>query len=147
MPNLKGVEVCRYIVLCFTRVPLTVMHSNILEIICQLRLMVATLLPPANEVCEGYVFTGVYLSMGEGVCVAGGHVWQGGMHGWGGHVWQGGVRGRGACMVGGCAWQGACMGVGGMCGGGTCIAAGVWLGGHVWQGGMHGVADNMGYGQ
>ena len=33
-----------------------------------------TFLPPANEVCEGYVFTGVCLSTG------GGRVWQGGMH-------------------------------------------------------------------
>ena len=36
-------------------------------------------LPPANKVCEGYVFTGVCLSTGgvpgRGVC--GGHVWQG----------------------------------------------------------------------
>ena len=32
-------------------------------------------LPPANEVCEGYVFTGVSLSTGEGgVCL-----WSGGM--------------------------------------------------------------------
>ena len=36
---------------------------------------------------------------GRGACMAGGHVWQGGVHG------------RGACMVGGmhgrgCAWQG-----------------------------------------
>ena len=28
------------------------------------------LLPPANEVCEGYVFTGVCLSMGRGVWVS-----------------------------------------------------------------------------
>ena len=40
------------------------------------------LLPPANEVCEGYVFTGVCLFTGGGVhgrraCVAeGDHVWQ-----------------------------------------------------------------------
>ena len=48
-------------------------------------------LPSANQVCEGYVFTGVCLSTG------------GGMHGCSG----------GACMValGGCAWllQGACV--------------------------------------
>ena len=52
---------------------------------------------------------------GRGVCMAGGHAWQGG-------VWQGGMHGRGACMAEGmcgkgCAWQG------GMCG---------W--GHAWQG-------------
>ena len=45
------------------------------------------LLPPANEVCEGYVFTGVCLSTG-------------GVHD-GGHAWQGGMHGRGVCMV----WQ------------------------------------------
>ena len=34
------------------------------------------LLPPANEVCEGYVFTGVCLSTPGGVCmVAGGRAW------------------------------------------------------------------------
>ena len=88
----------------------------------------AAFLPPANEVCERYVFTGVCLSTG-------GHAWlrgeacvvAGGMCGfWGcawlpggcawllgvcmvveGHAWLlGGVHGcRGACMVvGGCAW-------------------------------------------
>ena len=84
-------------------------------------------LPPANEVCEGYVFTGVCLSTG-GACVVarrwggvrgcsrggrawllpGGHAWLlwGGMRGclwWGGHAWLlwGGVHGCswGACMV------------------------------------------------
>ena len=49
------------------------------------------LLPPANEVCEGYVFIGVCLStVGWGV--------RGGVC-----VWQGGVRGcggGGACMRG-----------------------------------------------
>ena len=43
------------------------------------------LLPPANEVCEGYVFTGVCLS------TWGGHAWfyLGGVRGflWGGHAW------------------------------------------------------------
>ena len=56
------------------------------------------LLPPANEVCEGYVFIGVCLSMGgagtcmagkacvaEEVCMAGG-VGGGGMCGGGGGV-------------------------------------------------------------
>ena len=41
-------------------------------------------LPPANEVCEGYVFTGVCLSTGGGVRGRG-HVWQGGVRG-GGHA-------------------------------------------------------------
>ena len=56
-------------------------------------------LPPANEVCEGYVFTGVCLSMG-GPCV----VARGGMH-----SCFGGVHGffRGAGMRG--FFQGACM--------------------------------------
>ena len=51
------------------------------------------LLPPANEVCEGYVFTGVYLSTG-GACMAGGRAWQGGMC-------AGGMHDRGACVAGG----------------------------------------------
>ena len=70
-------------------------------------------LPPANEVCEGYVFTGVCLSTGGcawllpgrgmrgcsgGAWLLGGHVWllPGGMHGC-----SGGVHGcsGGACMV------------------------------------------------
>ena len=56
-------------------------------------------LPPANEVCEGYVFTGVSLSRGR--AWQGRHAWQGGMHveGGRGHALQG------ACMAGGCAWQ------------------------------------------
>ena len=60
-------------------------------------------LPPANKVCEGYVFTGVCLSTGgghawqgaciSGTCVAGGHglgVCTAGMHTCkgGGHAWQ-----------------------------------------------------------
>ena len=50
----------------------------------------------------------------EGACVAGGHVFQGGMHGRG-HAWQecvcgGGVHGRGACVAGGHAWQGSMCG-------------------------------------
>ena len=82
------------------------------------------LLPPANEVCEGYVFTGVCLSTG-------------------GPVW---LLPGGAYMVamGGCAWllwRGACVVApgGGMhgCSRGVCMVApgggGVWLlrvGGH-----------------
>ena len=42
-------------------------------------------LPPANEVCEGYVFTGVCLSTG-GAKRGRGHAW------------------RGACVAGGRAW-------------------------------------------
>ena len=53
---------------------------------------------------------------GDGICLAGGHVWQGicmvarGVHGTGGHVWQGSVHGKG-----------------GMHGIGPCVAAGVCL--------------------
>ena len=81
------------------------------------------LLPPANEVCEGYVFTGVCLSTPEGgVC-----------------VW---LLLGGACMVapgGGHAWLlpgGACVVAPG---GGACMVAKggqhVWLlwGGHAWD--------------
>ena len=73
---------------------------------------VLLLLPPANEVCEGYVFTGVCLSTGC-VCVGG--------------VWQGGVHGRGVCMVGGMHGRG-------------CVAGGMCGRGHAWQwvGGIHG---------
>ena len=93
------------------------------------------LLLPANEVCEGYVFTRVCLSTGEGACmvgcVAGGCAWQECV--WqGGHVcWRpcvaGSMHGRGVCVAGGHAWQG------GLHGRGVCVA-----GGHVWHGGMHG---------
>ena len=89
------------------------------------------LLPPANVVCEGYVFTGVCLSTGRGMrgcwgacmvacrgacVVAGGCAWLregcmvargcawlvGGMHGW----WGACVVARGACVV---ARVGACV--------------------------------------
>ena len=77
--------------------------------------------PPANVVCEGYVFTPVcqsFCSQG-GVCVVGvcgrGHVW------WGTCV-VGGTHGRGACMAGVCVWwEGVCM-VGGVHDGGVCMA-------------------------
>ena len=112
-------------------------------------------LPPANEVCEGYVFTGVcpqgglwWGGCGRGACMAGRCVWQGGMHGRG-HAWQGGMNGWAH------AWQG------GMRGRGACMAGGVHGGGHIWQGGMHAggmhgrghawqgvcMADTMRYGQ
>ena len=58
--------------------------------------------------------------------MAGGHAWQGGMHGRGGMCGSGGVCGRGDMCGGGHggghAWQG------GMHGGGVCG------GGHAWQG-------------
>ena len=61
-------------------------------------------LPPANEVCEGYVFTPVCQSFCS--------------RGRGGHAWRGG-----------CVWQGACMmgvvcGRAGMHGKGVCMARG-----------------------
>ena len=87
-------------------------------------------LSPANEVCEGYVFTGVCLSTGGGGCmVVGGHAWlQLGMNGcsrgciFGGCMVEG-VWLQGACMVVGVWLQGVCMAVGGMhgCGGCACV--------------------------
>ena len=66
-------------------------------------------LPPANEVCEGYVFTGVCLSTGGGACMVGG-----------------------GCMVaGGCAWlQGdmcGCLGAFMVAGGMHSCRGGAWL--------------------
>ena len=109
-------------------------------------------LPPANEVCEGYVSQS-FCSQGVGVHGGGeGHAWQGGMHG------GGGMHGREACMAWGHAWWGACMAgecawQGGkhgreVCMAGACVVGGmhgrgnVWQGecvegGHAWQGGMH----------
>ena len=66
-----------------------------------------TLLPPANVVCEGYVFTPVCDSVNRGVCVVapGGHVWL--LHEGGVRDCLGGMRGcsGGACVVA----RGACM--------------------------------------
>ena len=76
-------------------------------------------LPPANIVCEGYVFTPVCDSVNRGVaCMV---APRGGMHSCsqGGHVWL--------------LWGGMCG-----CSGGACVVA---LGGHawlLWGGGMHG---------
>ena len=85
-------------------------------------------LPPANEVCEGYVFTPVCQSF----CSQGGHawLWEGVCVVAGGHVWL-----WGACMVaGGDVWV---LGV--------CVVGGKR--GHVWlQWGMHGCGGAcMGY--
>ena len=100
-------------------------------IVCQGQIVTSVtlqlpLLPPANEVCEGYVFTGVCLSTRGGVHHliqrggVHGFIWWGGMHGF---IW-GGMRGFiwGACMV---LFRGAYM---------------VLFGGCVWfyLGGMHG---------
>ena len=67
-------------------------------------------LPPANEVCEGYVFTCVCQSF----CSQGGCAWPGG-HAWrgaclGGHVWLGGMHGEGGIH----GWGGM-HGQGGVC--------------------------------
>ena len=97
-------------------------------------------LPSANEVCEGYVFTGVCLST-EGVCMVGMWGMCGGHEGCvaGGHAWQGGMCGEecvwwGACVVRECAWWGACV-----AGGGHAWLGHVWQGGCAWQGGIHGM--------
>ena len=90
-------------------------------------------LPPANEVCEGYVFTGVCLS-----------TWGGGVHGCSGGR---GVRGcsRGVCVVtpGGHVWLllgGGVVTPGGVCGcsRGVCMVAPRGGVGRVWalQGGV-----------
>ena len=74
-----------------------------------LNLKLLYLLPPANEVCEGYVFTPVCQSFCSwGGMHGGGCAWQGGMHG-GGVCVVGDMHGRGTCVAGGHAWQGACM--------------------------------------
>ena len=79
-------------------------------------------LPPANVVCEGYVFTDVCHYVHGG----------GGVHGCSELGWVGGMRG---CSQGGCAWllRGACV----VAPGGTCMVA---LGGvrGCSRGGMHG---------
>ena len=66
------------------------------------------LLPPANELCIGYVFTGVCLS------TAGGHAWllAGGMHGCWGACMVAGRRGHLWLLVGG--WGHVWLLVGGM---------------------------------
>ena len=78
-------------------------------------------LPSANEVCEGDVFTGVCLSTGggmcgtwHGLCMAGGHAWQGGCMCGRGRAWRGGI----------CVWQG-----GGMCATADTTGYGQWAGG------------------
>ena len=55
--------------------------------------MIKHLLPPANKVCEGNVFTGVCLPT------------RGGMRGLGACVASGGMRGRARAWGGGAAWQ------------------------------------------
>ena len=58
---------------------------------------------------------------GRGECMAGQHVWQGGVHGRGG-VWSDACVAGGACMEGwGMCGRGACV-AGGVCGRGACMA-------------------------
>ena len=111
-------------------------------------------LPPANEVCEGYVFTGVYLSTpGGGLCgfILGGlhGFYFGGMYGF---IWGEGVHGFiwGACMVlfGGHAWfysggvHGLIRGVCVVLFGGMCM---VLFGGCAWfyLGGVYGFSGGV----
>ena len=93
------------------------------------------LLPPANEVCEGYVFTGVCLSTGGGGDVRASR----------------GVRtSQGGVVAGRHVWLGVCVVVGGMhgCRGVCGCRRGIHCcGGHAWlQGGGH-AWDMMRYGQ
>ena len=62
----------------------------------------------------GTCMVGAMCGRGEGVCMAGGHAWQGGMCGRGAcmvgvHAWQGGMHGGRACMAGGMHAMGACV--------------------------------------
>ena len=66
--------------------------------------IIEAFLPPANEVCGGYVFTGVCLSTGVRACMAGGV--HGGVVG---SVRAEGCAWQGACVAGGHAWQEVCM--------------------------------------
>ena len=72
----------------------------LLQTVCILLECILVLLPPANEVCEGYVFTGVCLSTPGGACMCGcwGGAWLLGRHVW---LLQGGMCGcsGGACVV------------------------------------------------
>ena len=121
------------------------------------------LLPPANVVCEGYVFTHVCHSVHRGGmrgcsggacvvaprgvrgCSQGGHACLGGsMCGKGGCAWHRGVcMAKGVCVghawQRGCAWwRGACVAKGGVHGeGGACVV----------KGGMHGMHPPTIYGQ
>ena len=115
--------------------------------VCKRFLVFKLYLPPANEVCEGYVFTPVCQSFcSQRGCMAGGACVAGDM------------CGRGACVAGGCAWARGCVhgrvcvcGQGGMCGRGACMAGDMHgQGGCAWQGGMHAThtpPDTTRYGQ
>ena len=82
--------------------------------ICHIRLIhfefTGTYLPPSNEVCEGYVFTGVCLST-EGIlslCPGGSPSWRG-FPSWGVSVWGVSVQG-GLCPGGVSAMETPCNG-------------------------------------
>ena len=112
-----------YVVYRYLSLTITCMHflNTCLREILQNINVGKVFLPPANEVCEGYVFTGVCLSTG-------------GVHGRG-CAWPG------ACVIGGACVVGACMVVGGMHGRGhvwqgSCVAGGMCGRGQAWQGGM-----------
>ena len=103
-------------------------NKNKLEHKLTIPLQYQQLLPPGNEVCEGYVFTGVCLSTG---CVCGR-----------GACMVGGMHGRGACVAGWHAWWGSWMVEGGC----------MWQVGACKAGGMHAthappLAATMRYGQ
>ena len=117
-------------------------------------------LPPANEVCKGYVFTRVCQSFcsqggmhgwgacmhcwggmcGQGMCMPRGHACLGDVHGWVGVQARGYVWPGGACQQdGGIHGQGACMAGEGVCmPRGACMAGRVCdqgacePGGHAW---------------
>ena len=69
----------------------------------------------------------------RGLCMAGVHAQQRGIHG-GGHAWQG-CDWWGWCVARGCVWLG---GMGGLHGRGPCVAGACMVGEHALQGGIHG---------
>ena len=112
---------------------LVAIDYHLKEKFCFYHLLHLVYLPPANEVCEGYVFTGVCQSF----CSQGrwGHMWLL----WGGVVALGGMCGCSGGMCG-CSW-GACMVALGAC----VVAPGGMHG--CSGGGMHGCSGGacMGY--
>ena len=92
--------------------------------VCKRFLVFKLYLPPANEVCEGYVFTPVCQSFcSQRGCMAGGACVAGGM------------CGRGACVAGGCAWARVCVHDREVCMAGcVCVGRGACMG----RGDVHG---------
>ena len=66
-------------------------------------------LPPANKVCEGYVFTVFVCPQGGGLCPRGVCVQEGSLSRGRVSVWGVSVQGKGLCR------GGLCPGVGGLC--------------------------------